>query len=84
MLNEEYFKLKRKKQDVNNYILGRIGIHNVAIICLSAGLLGNGSAAIVAKDIMRSFLIKFGLIIGIGGGVWNKKTNLRFGNIVVS
>jgi nucleoside phosphorylase len=79
MLDEEHPRLKRKEHDVNDYTLGRIGVHNVAIACLPAGLLGNGPAAIVAKDMECSFPIKFGLIVGIGGGVWSKKADLRLG-----
>jgi nucleoside phosphorylase len=84
MLDEEHPRLKRKEHDVNDYTLGRIGDHNVAIACLPAGLLGNGPAAIVAKDMERSFPIKFSLLVGIGGGVWSKKADLRLGDIVVS
>jgi hypothetical protein len=50
MLDEEHPRLKRKEHDVNGYTLGRIGVHNVAIACLPAGLLGNGPAVVVAKD----------------------------------
>jgi nucleoside phosphorylase len=84
MLDEEHPKLKRKEHDVNDYTLGRIGIHNIAIACLPAGLMGNGPAAIVARDMARSFPIKFGLMVGIGGGVWSKKADIRLGDVVVS
>ena len=68
-LDEEYPRLKKKGHDVNDYTLGRIGVHNVAIACLPVGLLGNGPAAVIAKDMERSFPIKFGLLVGISGGV---------------
>jgi nucleoside phosphorylase len=84
MLDEEHPRLKRTEHDVNDYTLGRIGIHNVAIACLPAGLLGNGPAAIVATNMARSFPIKFGLMAGIGGGVWSKKADIRLGDVVVS
>jgi nucleoside phosphorylase len=84
ILDEEHPRLKRKEHDVNDYILGRIGVHNVAIACLPAGLLGNGPAAVVARDMERSFPIKFGLMVGIGGGVWSKKSDIRLGDVVVS
>lgn len=84
MLDEEHPRLQKKDHDVNDYTLGRIGIHNVAIACLPAGLVGNGPAATVAKDMVRSFPIKFGLLVGIGGGVWSKKADLRLGDVVVS
>jgi len=69
MLDEEHLRLERKEHDVNDYTLGRIGVHNIAIACLPAGLLGNGPAAVIAKDMERSFPIKFGLLVGISGGV---------------
>jgi nucleoside phosphorylase len=46
--------------------------------------MGNGPAAIVAKDMQRSFPIKFGLMVGVGGGVWSKTNDVRLGDIVVS
>jgi nucleoside phosphorylase len=84
MLDEEHPRLKKIEYDVNDYTLGRIGVHNVAIACLPAGLLGNGPASIVAKDMIRSFPIKLGLMVGIGGGVWSKKADIRLGDVVIS
>ena len=84
MLDETHPKLKKQPGDENEYTLGRIGVHNVVIACLPAGLMGNGPAAIVANNMQRSFLIKFGLIVGVGGGVWSKKDDIRLGDIVVS
>ncbi|PQE25066.1 hypothetical protein CJF31_00005928 [Rutstroemia sp. NJR-2017a BVV2] len=55
--------------DTNVYALGRIGTHNVVIACLPAESTGKVSAAVVAKDMLRSFrAIRFGLMVGIGGG----------------
>jgi nucleoside phosphorylase len=84
MLDETHPKLKKEKGDENEYTLGRIGVHNVIIACLPAGLMGNGPAAIVANNMQRSFPIKFGLIVGVGGGVWSKKDDIRLGDVVVS
>jgi nucleoside phosphorylase len=56
--------------DANSYLLGRIGDHNVVIACLPAETTGKVSAATVATDLVRSFpSIRFGLMVGIGGGV---------------
>jgi nucleoside phosphorylase len=50
------------------YVLGRIGSHNAVIACLPDENTGKVSAAIVAKDMLRSFkAIRFGLMVGIGG-----------------
>ena len=55
--------------DTNVYLLGKIGSHNVVIACLPAENTGKVSAAIVAKDMLRSFkAIRFGLMVGVGGG----------------
>jgi nucleoside phosphorylase len=84
MLDEEHPRLKNKEHDANDYTLGRIRAHNVAIACLPAGLLGNGPAATVARDMVRSFPIKFCLMVGIGGGVCSKRADVRLGDVVVS
>lgn len=84
MLDETHPELGKGNGDENKYTLGRIGVHNVVIACLPAGLPGNGPAAIVANNMQRSFRIKFGLMVGIGGGVWSKKDDIRLGDVVVS
>jgi nucleoside phosphorylase len=84
MLDESHPKLKKENGDENEYTLGRIAVHNVVIACLPAGLIGNSPAAIVANNMRRSFPIKFGLMVGIGGGVWSKKGDIRLGDVVVS
>ncbi|KAJ5668892.1 hypothetical protein N7462_009962 [Penicillium macrosclerotiorum] len=70
MLDEEHPVLQAADpNDFNSYLLGRIGNHNVVIACLPAEQKGKVSAATVAKDMIRSFpAIRFGLMVGIGGG----------------
>ena len=58
MLDEEHTRLQKKDHDVNDYTLGRIGVHNVAIACLPAGLLGNSPAATVARDMVRNSIFQ--------------------------
>lgn len=68
----------------NNYALGRIGNHNIAIASLPLGEYGIAAAARVAEDMMYSFpKIRFGLMVGIGGGVPTRH-DIRLGDIVVS
>ncbi|KAL2813284.1 WD domain protein [Aspergillus granulosus] len=58
--------------DNNHYTLGEIGEY------------GTASAAGVAKDMLHSFPnIRFGLMVGIGGGVPTKR-DIRLGDVVVS
>lgn len=70
MLDEEHPVLPAADpQDMNSYLLGKIGDHNVVIACLPAETTGKVSAATVAKDMLRSFpAVRFGLMVGIGGG----------------
>ncbi|KAM0208164.1 hypothetical protein ACHAQI_007174 [Fusarium lateritium] len=71
--------------DHNSYVLGDIWGHNVVIACLPAGIHGTTPAATVAKDMLRTFRsIRFGLMVGIGGGIPSKKHDIRLGDVVVS
>ncbi|KAK5444190.1 hypothetical protein LTS15_010543 [Exophiala xenobiotica] len=71
--------------DNNDYTLGKIGKHNVAIAVLPDGEYGIASAAGVAGDMLHSFPnIRIGLMVGIGGGAPTQKHDIRLGDIVVS
>jgi nucleoside phosphorylase len=70
MLDERHSPLRQDPHDHNTYTLGRIGMHNVVIACLPAGVKGTISAARVANQMLWSFKwLRFGLMVGIGGGV---------------
>jgi nucleoside phosphorylase len=85
MLDETHDDLPVDPKDDNAYTLGRIGNHNIVIACLPAGVYGTTSAAIVATQMLSSFgSIRFGLMVGIGGGVPSKDVDIRLGDIVVS
>jgi nucleoside phosphorylase len=87
MLDEEHSDLGRTlgDNDENLYTLGSIGGHNVAIVCLPAGRIGNNPAATVATQMRATFkAIRFGLMVGIGGGVPSAETDIRLGDVVVS
>lgn len=58
-------KLKKEKGDDNEYTLVNIRVYNVVIACLPAGMMGNGHP--VAKDMLRSFPIKSGLMVSVRG-----------------
>lgn len=71
--------------DQNTYLLGNIGEHNIVIACLPSGAYGTISAAAVAMQLLSSFhSIRFGLMVGIGGGVPSGHADIRLGDIVVS
>ncbi|KAF2728202.1 Pfs domain protein [Polyplosphaeria fusca] len=87
MLDEEHQDLERDADDndENLYSLGSIAGHNVAIVCLPAGRIGNNPAAVVATQMKAAFKgIRFGLMVGIGGGVPSLAADIRLGDVVVS
>jgi nucleoside phosphorylase len=71
--------------DENVYCLGSVADHNVVIVCLPAGHIGNNPAATVATQLRAAFKgIRFGLMVGIGGGVPSAEADIRLGDVVVS
>ena len=85
LLDEKHGDAVPSQGDSNSYTLGRMGWHNVVIACLPRGKIGNVSAASVASDMLRSFKsIRFGLMVGIGGGAPTNDIDIRLGDVVVS
>lgn len=71
--------------DINDYVFGRVGEHNVVVTVLPSGGYGTTSATKVAGDVQASFPnVKNGLMVGIGGGSPSPKNDVRLGDIVVS
>ncbi|TIA39692.1 purine and uridine phosphorylase [Aureobasidium pullulans] len=84
MLDEQHEELPYDPHDPTLYSLGRVGKHNVVIACLPAGQPGLAAATAVAKGMRNKFRsIKFGFMVGIGGGVPNG-SDVRLGDVVVS
>jgi nucleoside phosphorylase len=85
MLDEKHPSLQYGFSDSNIYTLGRIGDHTIVMACLPAGQIGTNSAATVASQMKSKFTsIKFGLMVGIGGGVLSSESDIRLGDVVVS
>ncbi|KAF3398126.1 Nephrocystin-3 [Penicillium rolfsii] len=85
MLDKIHPPLPRLPMDQNAYIFGNIGEHNVVITTLPTGAYGTTSAATVGMQLLSSFhAIRFGLMVGIGGGVPSSCADIRLGDIVVS
>jgi nucleoside phosphorylase len=85
MLDEDHERLPQPPTDHNVYSLGSIGGHNVVIAGLHQP--GNNPAATVVTQMRMTFPnLRFGLLVGIGGGVPVKTDNgmIRLGDIVVS
>ncbi|KAK6527593.1 hypothetical protein TWF694_004577 [Orbilia ellipsospora] len=82
MLDHRHNALSKPPNDPNAYTVGSIGKHNIVIACLPEGEVGNNSAANVVAWVASTFpSIKFGLMVGIGGGIPPK---VRLGDVVVS
>ena len=90
MLDEKHASPQHKHtNDDNIYSLGSIngrnGEHNVVIASLPYGRYGTTSAATAAAQMLSSFpAVKFGLMVGIGGGIPSHDNDIRLGDVVVS
>ncbi|KAI4741959.1 Pfs, NACHT and ankyrin domain protein [Aureobasidium sp. EXF-12298] len=86
MLDQKYdLPVPSHPGDTNIYTLGRIGGHQVVITSLPAGKTGVTAAAVVATRMLADFPdIRFGLMVGIGGGIPSDEHDIRLGDVVVS
>lgn len=87
MLDEKHEDAIRtdSNHDENVYCMGSVAGHNVVIGCLPTGRIGTTSAATVATQLQAAFRnIRFGLMVGIGGGVPSAEADIRLGDVVVS
>jgi hypothetical protein len=83
MLDEEHDGLPQKPADHNIYKLSSINNHNIVITGLPTP--GNCPAAAVAQMRMTFPNLRYGLLVGIGGGVPIRTKNgiMRLGHVVV-
>ena len=84
MLDEEHGSLPQNPADHNVYKLGSINNHNIVIAGLPTT--GNCSAATVVAQMRMTFTnLRYGLLVGIGGGVPVQTANgiIRLGHVVV-
>lgn len=84
MLDEEHTNnLHKTRKDQNEYILGRVGSHNVVLAWLP-GEQGIGAAAVAATNLDRTFpSIEWRFLVGIGGGIPSRNHDIRLGDVVV-
>lgn len=71
--------------DLNTYVNGRIGGHNVVLVCLPQRI-GKASAATVASDLRHSYRsLRLVLLVGICGGIpMAGNTEILLGDVVIS
>jgi nucleoside phosphorylase len=85
ILDKIHPQLSQSTGDDNAYTLGEILGHNIVMTCLPLGMYGIVSAATVAAHMRITYpSIRFGLMVGIGGGVPSTKNDIRLGDVVVS
>src|SRR5467141_4895335 len=85
MLHKIHPQLSQPAGDDNAYTLGKISGHNIVVACLPSGVYGIASAATVAAHMRITFpSIRFGLMVGVGGGVPSTNNDIRLGDVVVS
>jgi nucleoside phosphorylase len=74
------------QRDQNHYTLGEMKGHNIVIAVLPE--IGTNAAATVAIQLLNDFpSVRFGLLVGIGGGVPDEEEggdDIRLGDVVVS
>lgn len=84
MLDEEYESVALALEDKNEYTLGRVGKHNVAVVGPARGAQGKVTIADVVGSIHWTFRnMTIGLLIGIGGVPHLPKHDVRLGDVVV-
>ncbi|KAL7953740.1 nucleoside phosphorylase domain-containing protein [Trichoderma compactum] len=90
LLDEEHEPLQPADNDDNIYLLGRMGEHNVVITFPGSGTYGTNAAAQMVTNMLRTFpSIRFGLLVGIGGGaprppdLEDASKDIRLGDVVV-
>lgn len=67
------------------FTLGQIRSHNIVLACLPAGVYGTTSATAFVSYLQTTFRsIRYGLMVGIGGGVPSKTADIQLGDVVVS
>ncbi|KAL2808587.1 purine and uridine phosphorylase [Aspergillus granulosus] len=85
ILDEFHPTLPQPKSDHNVYTLGSVSGHNVVVVCLPAGIYGTTAASAAVSHLTSTYPnVRFGLMVGIGGGVPRENPDIRLGDIVVS
>lgn len=81
LLDEEHEDLRMPTR--HQYVYGSMNGHNVVMGCLPATQTGKGGAASVASEMVTQFpKLRFGLLVGVAGGVPGKRGKIRLGDVV--
>ncbi|GLA61111.1 hypothetical protein AtubIFM54640_001620 [Aspergillus tubingensis] len=83
LLDERLPDLPAQPHDNNTYTFGVCHGHRVVIASLPSGVYGTNSAAVIATEVRIRFpSLRFGLMVGVGGGV--RDAGVQLGDVVVS
>lgn len=88
LLDEEHEPLPSKDNDYNSYFLGKMAKHNVVLVFPETYSMNPIVPAVT--NLIRTFPnIRFGLMVGVGGGVpkppnSDPRKDIRLGDVVVS
>ncbi|KAL4949897.1 hypothetical protein BDW69DRAFT_197724 [Aspergillus filifer] len=84
-LDQVHPRLIQPESDHNVYTLGSVSSHNVVVACLPIGVYGTTSATAAISHLMSTYQnVRFGLMVGVGGGVPRGNPDIRLGDVVVS
>ncbi|GFF36596.1 hypothetical protein IFM46972_04939 [Aspergillus udagawae] len=84
MLDKTHTPPQLSTTDPNTYELGELNGHYIVIAHSELGEYGNSSAAAVVSRLCSTFpRLRFGLSVGIGGGVPGGINDIRLGDVVV-
>ncbi|KAK9604818.1 hypothetical protein V6Z93_002769 [Aspergillus fumigatus] len=83
MLDETHRKVPAVPAAHNTYVLGRFQGHNIVLTCLPSGVYGLTSATAVISHLRSDFPnVRYGVMVGIGGGVPSKTVDIRLGDVI--
>lgn len=82
MLEERHPNLSKPPNDPNFYIFGLICGYDMTIAYLPKGKIGTNLAITVVSYMIHAFsAVRFGLMVGIGGGI---TPEIRLGDVIIS
>jgi nucleoside phosphorylase len=82
---DELYKSPKDIAADDDYRYGKIGQHKIVVAILPTGEHGLAAAATVTRGMVRNHPnLRFGLMVGIGGGAPSRSNDIRLGDVVVS
>ncbi|KAL3472076.1 purine and uridine phosphorylase [Aspergillus californicus] len=76
-LDKVHPRLIQPESDHNVYTLGSVSGHNIVVACLPAGVYGTTSATAAVSHLISTYQnVRFGLMVGVGGGPTNTSSGV--------